>query len=700
VRHSPFIFLIGSQMKNTQIVLALSLLCSCASFLLPAAPPSSVDADRGYVPEHERVYPKIIGGCHGIQVDFEGNPVIQLNSSHWIFADSFNGTALVSEGMQLLGVDSSPSNSRLLMSYQKYMEQVPCVTVSSKKDMKKLRMNTFSKVDPNANHVKGNLVLLIRFSDHIDRELPTQKEFETLFNAEQIDDTNRHIIPTGSITSYFKSQSYGKVHFDNVIVGWIDVPFSEEEVAMGCSGLCVVDGVSTLHEAIKAAVYNASAQVNFSSVDLDEDQGDLDGLTIIHSGIGAEWNSNQSHIWSHKWGFSPILVHGVSVGRYSINTGIFGSSPGKIARIGAMAHEMSHQAFGLPDLYDQTSTPALSATLNIYDIMSNAWGPDGSQLYMGSFSPWCKVYLGWADIIDLDTPGTKYLEHSQINGQIYRLTKGFPSNEYLLIESRSNSSAVSAIDSLIPAGIYVYHIDINVQTFNNEASWPGQTDWPQVHNMVRMIQSDNKWDMEKNEFYSLDYNDGYIREDQVLSDFSLPSLLSYEQMSKTVESCTTSGNQLDQFKFSNTGISSFEYSISDPVRCSSDAMGNELHVLPINTSTNDTLTWVALSAGTVVVLAIGLLVVKRRNRDELPIISFPSDVSPKGKSVEKPAPEDRQSDIEKPLSFRIYDWLNSDGKDQATSSFDKVYSWLFNEEPAEKPTQTRYPKKPLPKPPV
>jgi len=129
-------------------------------------------------------------------------------------------------------------------------------------------------------------------------------------------------------------------------------------------------------------------------------------------------------------------------------------------------------------------------------------------------------------------------------------------------------------------------------------------------------------------------------------------------------------------------------------------MGNELHVLPINTSTNDTLTWVALSAGTVVVLAIGLLVVKRRNRDELPIISFPSDVSPKGKSVEKPAPEDRQSDIEKPLSFRIYDWLNSDGKDQATSSFDKVYSWLFNEEPAEKPTQTRYPKKPLPKPPV
>ena len=198
--------------------------------------------------------------------------------------------------------------------------------------------------------------------------------------------------------------------------------------------------------------------------------------------------------------------------------------------------------------------------------MSNCWGVDGSQKYPGSFSPWSKEKLGWANIIDASSSGTIELGPVQNTGDIFKITRGYPANEYLLVESRSNDAAISVWDSRLPPGIYVYHIDSAVTSGNNEQGYPGDGYWPQRHTMVRMIQKDGLYHMEKNQYYNYDsgdaYNSGYM------SDFSEPSLLSYEQTANNASGadCHITGNILSDFVFSNTGTSSFSYVAGDSSR--------------------------------------------------------------------------------------------------------------------------------------
>jgi len=405
------------------------------------------------------------------------------------------------------------------------------------------------------------LVLMIRFKDHATRELPSVADLDVLFNAEQ---PHPELAPTGSVYAYFKAQSRGLLNMKSTLSGWIDVPFTEAEAAMGCSATCR-SGSNVLHEAIAHALdaFRASG-VNFKQFDADRDWN-MDVFTVVHSGYGAEWGGSgyDDRVWSHKWSLTSGTARafdGVSVRAYNVNPGLWDISGKSIGRLGVIAHEIGH-FLGLPDLYDK-SAPR-SATVGGLDAMSDPWGLDRSQLYPGSLGAWSRVQLGWADVHDVDEDGRYEMQKP---GEIYKLSRNYPSNEYLLVETRSNVSSVW--DKYVPGGVIVWHIDMK-KSSNSDEGYPGDGGrWPRDHYLTRVIQQDNLFEYERFSTWTTDPEDAWTRPDQVLGDITQPSLLSYEQLYKADADCRTTGNTLSAFSYNrSTGAASFEYAATAPVPC-------------------------------------------------------------------------------------------------------------------------------------
>lgn len=89
-----------------------------------------------------------------------------------------------------------------------------------------------------------NLVLLIRFSDHTERKLPSQIDISRLYNSEEYSilennsssssaNTNKQqqtkddIIPTGSVRQVYTLNSYNKFTIQTTVINWITVSHSE-----------------------------------------------------------------------------------------------------------------------------------------------------------------------------------------------------------------------------------------------------------------------------------------------------------------------------------------------------------------------------------------------------------------------------------------------------------------------------------------
>mmetsp|Transcript_15720 Transcript_15720/g.34285 ORF Transcript_15720/g.34285 Transcript_15720/m.34285 type:complete len:289 (+) Transcript_15720:113-979(+) len=228
-----------------------------------------------------------------------------------------------------------------------------------------------------------NLVVLIRFSDHKDRILPSENDYDILLNGPGGEGT---VAPTGSVNDVFLSNSYGEFSLESTVYPWVTVSNTEAYYADSSSGLGPKI-FEAIHEALD--IIDSDPHFDISEFNTDIDQGDyfIDAISIIHSGYGAEFGgtdcygtSENNRIWSHKW----FMYTGdwysqdgrVSVSNYHVNPGLWGVCDFEISRIGVIAHETAH-FLGLPDLYD----PDGGSGVGIYCLMSDSWGIDGSQLH-------------------------------------------------------------------------------------------------------------------------------------------------------------------------------------------------------------------------------------------------------------------------------------------------------------------------------
>ncbi len=334
-----------------------------------------------------------------------------------------------------------------------------------------------------------NLVVLIQFSNHVGRALPSSSDYDVLFNASGGDPV---LAPSGSVRDVYLENSYGQMELNSDISSWITVSGTEQYYAGGVSG-----DSSVLWEALREALDKLDQTVDFRQYDMNHD-GYIDSIAFIHSGYGAEFGGTDvdgtaqaDRIWSHRWAMQNpewISDEGIRVSDYHINPGLWGRSGTAISRIGTIAHETGH-FFGLPDLYD---TDGGGNGIGSFGLMANSWGFDGSQLCPPHLSPWSKMQLGWIEPVNISQPGQYTVGQSETNDDYFIISAGYPSNEYLLIENRQNAGFDCSMGK---GGLAIWHID-DKAGFNTEG-YPGKR-WPKdgKHYRVALAQADGDFELE------------------------------------------------------------------------------------------------------------------------------------------------------------------------------------------------------------
>ncbi len=344
-----------------------------------------------------------------------------------------------------------------------------------------------------------NLVILCRFSDHtLGVHTRAPADFETIFNTVGGDPV---LAPTGSVKDYYKEASYGILTLNSTVIAWVTLPQTEAYYANGTSGLGGAYPANP-QGMVRDALVAADAVVNFGQFDADND-GFVDALTIIHSGYAAETGGGAGNwIWSHRWSLfalpggrwtsADLNGGGVNVKVYDYHTeaALWATSGTEITRIGVIAHETGH-FFGLPDLYDTDNT---SEGIGSYCLMANSWGFNQTQRNPPHLSAWCKKQLGWVSPTII-SPGIHNVPRTESVPLAYRITNGFPSNEYLLIENRQPVG----FESIMPqGGLAIWHID-EAKSDNKNEGYPGQAGWPGNNNhfKIALLQADGAYHMER-----------------------------------------------------------------------------------------------------------------------------------------------------------------------------------------------------------
>jgi hypothetical protein len=135
-----------------------------------------------------------------------------------------------------------------------------------------------------------NLVILVKFRDHIGRTVPTKDEIDILMNSEVVDPI---YAPTGSLKMVYWENSYGQLTIDSYVADWIRVTRTEAYYAAAESG---VGSKRVVQEALIETLNELERRgFDFAQFDQDSDSH-IDSITFMTSGYGAEWGGGESDV--------------------------------------------------------------------------------------------------------------------------------------------------------------------------------------------------------------------------------------------------------------------------------------------------------------------------------------------------------------------------------------------------------------------
>jgi M6 family metalloprotease-like protein len=475
----------GTLRRSVAAAFILALACARPAFAITASPDVFVFTQ----PDGARLSVHMIGDEHGhLFEDLAGYVVMQAENGEYRYA------VRSADGDLIAGAIRAGGGNPAAAGLQPHLRQ----TGAARAQRFALigQQNRPTVITPASGTVK-NLVILAQFADHGAALIKPATDFDKLLNNIGGDPT---VAPTGSVRDVWRENSYNKLDLVSTVLPWTILPSNESWYAANASGF----NSGRRDSMVTDALNQLDATVNFAQYDQNND-GYVDAIDLIHSGYGSEATANKQNVWSQQWTLATDWVSQdrnannvlVKVSRIHTEAALFGNGGANMCRIGVVAHETGH-FFGLPDLYDY-DYDGMGA--GYWCLMGDSWGWDGSQQYPPQLSAWCKQRLNFTTPGIISGPSSYTLPQAETTQAMFKITAGFPANEYLLIENREPVG----FDQQIPqGGLAIWHIDEEQLTnplhaVNQLQGFPGQPGWPanNAHYGIALLQADGHYDLEK-----------------------------------------------------------------------------------------------------------------------------------------------------------------------------------------------------------
>jgi len=250
----------------------------------------------------------------------------------------------------------------------------------------------------------------------------------------------------GSMQDFYEENSYGKFNVTaqpSGVLGWYQADENHDYYGSG-------DISSEAAELAREAVVAADSEIDYSKYDNNND-GEVEGVIVIHEGGGEEATGDSSDIWSHRWAFSDYTTDdGVYIDDYSLQPELYNS---QMSTMGVYAHEFGHLV-GLPDLYD---TDYSSSGLGDWALMAGgSWNSVNRQGDSPAhLTVWSKKKLGWLEPDNIN--GRKgYINLSAIQNEPDAVQWNYTHEEYFMSANRQQNG----FDVALPgSGLIMYHVD-------------------------------------------------------------------------------------------------------------------------------------------------------------------------------------------------------------------------------------------------
>lgn len=380
---------------------------------------------------------RIIGDEHNHWLESTGGYMLKrADNGYLCYAGKDSNGAIVAAG-KYMGNDSQASANMKLLRRDDMIKS-DGMKLSPAGPNKALQINgTFP--------LKGKrklLMLLVNFAD-------TQPSFDAdkfreLMNAPDYNGT-------GSFRDYYLETSYNQLDIETTVVGWLQLPRQKS--------LYSTEDMSDL---IRDALALVDPSIDIHQFDNDGD-GELDGLSIIHQGMGQEVSGSTSDIWSHSSELLDQMYGDVRVKKYTIQPEILFNDPYyglQMTTVGVLCHEFGHN-LGAPDYYDTDyEENGYYSGTGIWDLMADGiW----NEHYLPGDSPsslnmWQKIQFGWVEPKVLDSTATVTDMPAATDKPVGYIVKTKREGDYFVLENRQ----VQKFDRELPGhGLIVYHVDEN-----------------------------------------------------------------------------------------------------------------------------------------------------------------------------------------------------------------------------------------------
>ena len=327
---------------------------------------------------------------------------------------------------------------------------------------------------------KKGLIILVNFSDKTFNA--TNADFQKIANQQNYTSGNYK----GSMYDYFKAQSDGQFLLSFDVVG----PYTVSNTCAYYGGNDSDGNDEHPATMVIEALQLANADVNYADYDWDND-GEVEQVYVVYAGKGEADGGSDDTIWPHEWQLSSAKSYGDGSGKQRLDGvyidtyacgGELNGQTGATTGIGTMCHEFSH-CLGYPDFYDTDYSGGQG--MFEWDLMdSGSYNGDGYR--PSGYTGWERWAAGWKTPIELSATQTVTgMKGLQDGGESYIIYNTGNSNEYYMLENRSNS----AWDQDVPGyGLLIVHVDYNSSSWSNNTP----NDDPS-HQRMTWVAADNNY---------------------------------------------------------------------------------------------------------------------------------------------------------------------------------------------------------------